>query len=187
MDENHLTSDFEGKNLKIKNHFVEELKKIRTGRAHSSMLDGILVDAYGSKMPLIQVATVTVPEAQLIQITPFDPGNLQAIVTAIRDNQSLGFNPTDDGRVVRVPIPELNQERRQQIVKQLYEKVEEAMIAMRNNRHESIKAADKLKSDKAMSEDDLKRFEKKIDELMSKQKVEIEKLAKSKEEDIITV
>jgi len=187
MDENQLTKDFEEKSLKAKSHFIEDLKKIRTGRAHSSMLDGVLVEAYGSKMPIIQVATISVPEAQLIQVTPFDPTTLQAIVTAIRDNQSLGLNPTDDGRVVRVPIPALNQERRQQIVKQLYEKVEETMIAMRNNRHEALKAAEKLKSDKAMSEDDLKRFGKKVDELMANLKSEIDTLAKSKEEDIVTV
>jgi ribosome recycling factor len=187
MDENQLTKDFEEKSLKAKSHFIEDLKKIRTGRAHSSMLDGVLVEAYGSKMPIIQVATISVPEAQLIQVTPFDPTTLQAIVTAIRDNQTLGLNPTDDGRVVRVPIPALNQERRQQIVKQLYEKVEETMIAMRNNRHEALKAAEKLKSDKAMSEDDLKRFGKKVDELMANLKSEIDTLAKSKEEDIVTV
>ncbi len=187
MDENQLTKDFEEKSLKAKSHFIEDLKKIRTGRAHSSMLDGVLVEAYGSKMPIIQVATISVPEAQLIQVTPFDPATLQAIVAAIRDNQSLGLNPTDDGRVVRVPIPALNQERRQQIVKQLYEKVEETMIAMRNNRHEALKAAEKLKSDKTMSEDDLKRFGKKVDELMASLKAEIDMLAKSKEEDIVTV
>jgi ribosome recycling factor len=187
MDENQLNKDFEDKIVKAKNRFIDDIKKIRTGRAHASMLDSVLVDAYGSKMPLIQVATISVPEAQLIQISPFDPATLQAIVSAIRDNQSLGLNPTDDGRVVRVPIPALNEERRQQIVKQLYEKVEETMITMRNNRHEILKAAEKLKSDKSISEDDLKRFEKRVDELMTSHKNEIEALAKSKEEDIITV
>src|SRR5687768_3113097 len=79
-------------------HFEEEIKKIRTGRANPAMLDGIIVEAYGSKMPLIQVATITVPEPQLLQISPFDAGNLQAVVKAIRDDQSLGLNPSDDGR-----------------------------------------------------------------------------------------
>src|SRR5687768_17549033 len=86
-------------------HLQEELKKVRTGRAHPSMLDGVMVEAYGVQMPLIQVGTVTAPEAQLIQITPFDPNNIQAIASAIRDNPSLGLNPSDDGRVVRIPIP----------------------------------------------------------------------------------
>src|SRR5580765_4268865 len=82
-------------------HFEEELKKVRTGRAHPGMLDSITVEAYGQKMPLNQVANVTAPEAQLLQVTPFDPGNIQAIAGAIRDNPSLGMNPSDDGRVVR--------------------------------------------------------------------------------------
>ena len=185
--EKQIINDFSTKLSKNKEHFIDDLRSLRTGRAHSSMLDGIMVEAYGSTMPLIQVATITVPESQLIQITPFDGSNIQAIVSAIRDNQSLGLNPTDDGRVVRVPIPALNAERRQQIVKQLNEKFEDAMIGMRNSRHETLKEADKLKSDKKIGEDDHKRITKKIDELMNDQKVEIEKLAKTKEHDIVTV
>src|SRR3990167_10344658 len=113
-------------------HFQDELKKLRTGRAHPGMLDGIMVEAYGAQMPLIQVGSITVPEAQLLQITPFDPNNLQAISTAIRDNQSLGLNPSDDGRVVRVPIPPLTTERRQEIAKQMGTKVEDCMIRLRS-------------------------------------------------------
>lgn len=111
--------------------FETEIKKLRTGRAHPSMLESVVVEAYGQSMPLIQLASVSAPEAQLLQITPFDPANLQAIVSSIRDNHSLGMNPSDDGRVIRVPIPALTTERRQEIVKQLGEKVEECMIAMR--------------------------------------------------------
>src|SRR3978361_2206499 len=85
-------------------HFQSSLKSLRTGRASAAMLDGVTVEAYGTPMPLNQVATVTAPEAQLIQITPFDPSNLAAISNAIRNNQSLGLNPSDDGRVVRIPI-----------------------------------------------------------------------------------
>ena len=87
------------------------------------MLDGVMVEAYGSKMPLNQVANVTAPEAQMLLVTPFDPSNITAISSAIRDNQSLGFNPSDDGRVVRVPVPALTEERRHQLVKQVSEKV----------------------------------------------------------------
>src|SRR6185369_13085045 len=106
-------------------HFSEELKKVRTGRASAAMLDGVMVTAYGVPTPLNQVANITAPEAQLIQITPFDPSNLAAISTAIRDNPTLGMNPMDDGRVVRVPVPPLNEERRREIVKQLGTKVED--------------------------------------------------------------
>ena len=98
-------------------HFEDELKEVRTGRAHPSMLDGIQVEAYGQKMPLNQVANVVAPEPQMVTVTPFDPTNLQAISAAIRADQSLGLNPSDDGRLVRVPIPPLTEERRKQIVK----------------------------------------------------------------------
>jgi ribosome recycling factor len=93
MNPNDIVSSLKTKLSGVKTHFGDELKKLRTGRAHPSMLEGIVVMAYGSPMPLIQVATVTSPEPQLLQISPFDPSNLQAIASAIRDNQSLGLNP----------------------------------------------------------------------------------------------
>lgn len=143
--------------------------------------------AYGVATPVNQTANITAPEAQLLQITPFDPSNIQAICDAIRNDQSLGLNPMDDGRVVRVPIPPLTTERRQAIVKQLNEKVEEAHITGRNIRHEILDAAKKAKSDKKISEDDFGRVEKQVDELMAKAKAELEALAKTKEQEIMTV
>ena len=168
MTPNQIIEDVKKKFRVADEHFKSELKKLRTGRASPSMLEGVTAEAYGQPMPLIQLATISTPEVQLIQISPFDPNNLQAIVSAIRENQSLGFNPVDDGRVVRVQIPPLTAERRQQIAKQLGEKIEECMIAMRNVRHEAIKAGEQAKKDKLMSEDELKRFEKQVDELMAK-------------------
>lgn len=168
-------------------HFEDESKKLRTGRASAGMLDGVMVEAYDTQMPLNQAATIAVPEPQLLQVTPFDPNNLQAIVSAIRDDQSLGFNPMDDGRVVRVPIPSLTTERRQQIVRQLGEKAEEAMISMRNARHEAMKSLDQAKKDKIISEDEQKRAQKQIDDLMAEQKQAIDDLTKSKEQEIMTV
>ncbi len=168
-------------------HFEEESKKIRTGRANPGMLDGIIVEAYGTKMPLLQVATIVVPEPQLLQINPFDPGNLQAIVKSIRDEQSLGFNPSDDGRVIRVPIPPLNTERRQQIVKQLGEKVEDCRIALRNVRHDALRDAKIKKDAKELSEDDVKRAEKSLDEIMKTTQAKLDSLAKAKEQEIMTI
>jgi ribosome recycling factor len=168
-------------------HFQGELKKLRTGRAHASMLDGVMVEAYGAQMPLNQTATVSAPEAQLLQITPFDPNNLQAIAAAIRNNQTLGLNPTDDGRVVRVPIPPLTEERRREFAKQISEKVEECMISMRGVRHDALKAADNAKKDKQLSEDDVKRIEKQIDELMTQQRQAVDQLAKAKESELLTI
>lgn len=165
----------------------DELKKLRTGRANASMLDGIMVMAYGSPMPLNQVATVNAVEAQLIQITPFDPSNLQAISSAIRDNQSLGLNPMDDGRVVRVPIPPLTEERRRDIVKIVSTKQEDALINLRGVRHDALDATSKLKKDKEIGEDDAKRIEKQIDDAMAKAKSDIEAASKAKEQEIMTL
>jgi ribosome recycling factor len=187
MNQDQIISEVRDKLHVTLEHFTSELKKLRTGRAHTSTLDGIIVEVYGTKLPLIQVATISVPEAQLLQVTPFDPSNLQSIASAIRDNQSLGLNPVDDGRVIRLPIPSLTSDRRQQIVKQLHEKIESSLISMRNTRHEALKIADKLKKQKLLSEDMYERLEKQIDEQISSQKSDIEKLAKAKETDIITV
>jgi ribosome recycling factor len=187
MNPNQIIEEVNTKLKNAVNHFTEELKKLRTGRAHPSMLDGVMVVAYGTPMPLNQVSTITVPESQLLQISPFDPNNLQAICDAIRNDQSLGLNPMDDGRLVRVPIPPLTTERRQAIVKQLNEKVEETHIANRNVRHDALDSAKKAKSDKQISEDDLTRIEKQVDELMAKTKNTIESLASAKEAEIMTV
>jgi len=187
MNQEQVVADANKKLETVSSHFVNEVKKLRTGRAHASMLDGIMVEAYGNSMPLIQLATVVAPEAQLLQITPFDPSNLQPIASAIRDNQTLGLNPVDDGHIVRIQIPPLTSERRQQIVKQLHEKLEDSLISMRAVRHDAIKAADQLKQAKTIGEDDYKRLERQIDESMAKYKTEAERLAKTKESEIMTV
>lgn len=181
------TKPYEDKMDTAFSHFQDELKKVRTGRAHAGMLESVVVEAYGAKMPLNQVANVTAPEAQMLLVTPFDPANIRAITAAIRENQTLGFNPSDDGRVVRVPVPPLTEERRHQLVKQVGEKVEEARIAMRTIRQDALKDAKRMKDNKELGEDDLKRIEKEIDNLMSKIQAQIEEVFKAKEKDILTV
>ena len=187
MSPNQVINDAKTKLAAAQAHFENEMKKLRTGRAHSSILDGLMVVAYGTPMPINQLANVTAPEAQLLQITPFDPSNIQAINEAIRNDQSLGLNPSDDGRVVRVPIPALTTERRQQIVKQLNEKLEDALIATRNIRHDTLGTLKEAKNDKDISEDDYTRLEKQLDEHMAKTKAEIELAAKAKEQEIMTL
>lgn len=171
----------------VVNRFRESLKGLRTGRASASILDGVTVEAYGQQMPLIQVATITVPEAQLIQITPFDPNNIQTIAEAIRNNQALGLNPADDGRVVRVPIPPLTEERRKELAKQVGQKQEEALISLRSQRHDAIDKIDKAKKDKEIGEDEAKRQTAQVDADMNKAKTEIEAIAKAKELEITTL
>lgn len=181
------TDTYELKMATALEHFEGEMTKIRTGRAHPGMLDGVTVEAYGTQMPLNQVANVTAPEAQLLQITPFDPATLQAISTAIRNNQSLGLNPSDDGRVVRVPVPALTEERRRDYVKLAGEKVEEARIAMRNIRQDGLKDAKAKKEAKEISEDDQKLVEKEFDRLMGDYQAKIESTFKAKEAEIMKV
>lgn len=181
------TDEYELRMQGVTEHFQAELAKVRTGRAHPGMLDGIKVEAYGAEMPLNQVANVTAPEAQLLQITPFDPSNIQQIATAIRNDQSLGLNPSDDGRVVRVPVPPLTEERRRQLVKQAAEKLEEARIALRNVRQDGLKEAKRKKEGKELSEDDVKLVEKEIDRLMSESQAKLEEIFKAKEKDILTL
>ncbi|MEO5627872.1 MAG: ribosome recycling factor [Candidatus Saccharimonadales bacterium] len=168
-------------------HFEEELKKLRTGRANSGMLDGVMVTAYGSPMPLNQVANVTAPDAQSLQITPFDPTNLEAISVAIRDNQSLGLNPSDDGRVVRVPIPALTEERRRDITKQVGTKLEDCMVSLRGTRHEILDTFNEAKKDKDLGEDDVKRYVAQVEDAMTQTKAKAEALAKAKEQEIMTI
>lgn len=168
-------------------HFQSNLKSLRTGRANASMLDGVMVEAYGTPMPINQVATVTAPEAQLLQISPFDPSNLQAIATAIRNNQALGLNPTDDGRVIRLPIPALTEERRRDLAKQIGQRQEDCMVALRGIRHDAIDAIDKAKKDKEIGEDDAKRLTAQVEDAMNKARAAAETAAKAKEQEIMTL
>lgn len=187
MNPTQIVDDAKKKFQTAFEHFQGELRKVRTGRAYPGMLDGIMVTAYGTQMPLNQVGNVIAPEAQLLQITPFDPNNIQAIASAIRDNPSLGLNPSDDGRVVRIPIPPLNEERRREYAKVLGGKVEECMIALRAARRDAMDAASKAKKDKAIGEDDAKRLEKQIDDAMNSIRTDVDAAAKAKETEIMTV
>lgn len=187
MDIQQTVKDAQAKFEAAATHFEGELKKLRTGRAHPSMLDGVMIEAYGTQMPLNQAATVTVADAQLLQITPFDPSNLQAIAIAIRNNQTLGLNPTDDGRVVRVPIPALNEERRRELAKVIGQKQEECMVGLRSIRHDAMDHIERAKKDKQIGEDDAKRLERQVDEGMGRVRGAVETAAKAKEQEILTL
>jgi len=168
-------------------HLQDELKKLRTGRAYPGMLDSVMVEAYGQPMPLKAVGTIMAPEAQLLQITPFDPANLQSIAEAIRNDQSLGLTPTDDGRVVRISLPPMTAENRQAMVKVLNQKVEDCFVSVRQARHDGFHKLEQAENDKTIGKDELERSKKQIDELVTRQKTEVENLAKAKEQEILTV
>lgn len=187
MSPQQIVSDAQAEFSKATERFKENLKSLRTGRASASMLDGVMVEAYGVMTPLNQVSTVTAPEAQLLQISPFDPSNLSAISTAIRNNPALGLNPSDDGRVIRVPVPPLTEERRRDLAKQVGQKQEEAMIALRAVRHDSLDLINEAKKDKDIGEDDAKRLTTQVEEAMNKAKAEAEAAARAKESEIMTL
>ena len=168
---------------KVLERFRDEMKKVRTGRAHPDMLAGIKVEAYGQFMPLNQAANVTVSDATMLLVTPFDPANIAAISSAIRADSTLGLNPADDGRVIRVPIPPLTEERRREIVKTASDKVEDAKVAIRNIREDARKDIKEAK----LPEDTTKRAEKEIDDLTKEYSDKVEAEFKAKEAEIMKI
>lgn len=187
MDANQVVSGAKTKFTQAVERFKDNLKTLRTGRASASMLDSVTVEAYGTPMPLKQVATIAVPEATLIQLTPFDPNNLTAIADAIRNNSSLGLNPTDDGHVIRLPIPPLTEERRRELAKQVGQKQEESMIQLRNIRHEAMDTIHKAEKDKDIGKDEAQRLSNQVDEAMRGAQADAESAAKAKESEILSM
>lgn len=187
MEPQQVVSGAQNKLYQAVDRFKDALKSLRTGRASAAMLDGVIVEAYGTPMPLNQVATIIAPEPQLLQITPFDPNNLAAISTAIRNNPALGLNPADDGRVVRVSIPPLNEERRRELAKQVGQKQEDCMISLRSIRHDAIGTINEAKKDKDIGEDEAKRLAAQVEEAMNKARLEVEAVTRAKEQEIMTV
>ena len=164
--------------------FRKELATIRTGRANASILDNVRVDYHGTPMPVNQLGTVTVPDATMIMIAPWDPSAVPLVDKAIRSSD-LGLNPTNDGKVVRVPVPSPTEERRKELVKHLHKVLEDHRTAVRNIRRDANDSLKKLLKDKKISEDEEKRaledVQKSTDEFMEK----LEAQGKSKESEIL--
>lgn len=163
-----------------------DIANIRTGRATVNLLDGITVLAYGSPTPLNHVATLHVPEASLITLQPYDSSQIGAIEKAIRSS-NLGLNPSNDGKLIRVPVPALTEERRKEFVKQLHHLAEEHRVAVRNIRRECNEAIKKLLKDKLISEDDDRRAHEETQKLTDSHIIKIDQLSKTKEKDIMEV
>lgn len=149
-----IISEMHDKMAKSIDAYRRELTKIRTGRASLSIFDGIKVESYGSQMPLNQVASITIPESRMIVIQPWDTQLINVIDKAIL-KANIGLNPVSDGKVIRLSIPQLTEERRKDLVKQVKKIGEEFKVAIRNNRRDAIDIAKKMKKDKEISEDDL--------------------------------
>jgi ribosome recycling factor len=166
--------------------FKKELAKVRTGRASLAILDGISVDAYGSSMPLNQVGTITIPESRMLVIQPWDPQMLAAIEKAILKSD-IGLNPIGDGKVIRLNIPQLTEERRKELVKSSRKVAEEFRVAIRNIRREAIEILKKQKKDKEISEDELFKYQ---DEAQSETDLyikQIDEITANKEKEVMEV
>jgi ribosome recycling factor len=164
----------------------EDFAAIRTGRAHPSMFHKITADYYGSPTPLQQLASFTVPEARIIIIAPFDQSAMGAIEKAIRDSD-LGVNPTDDGKTIRVVLPELTEERRKEFIKVAKHKAEEGRVSVRNIRRHAKQALDKMEKDGEVGKDDVTGAEKRLDALTKKHVDAIDDLLKHKEGELLEV
>lgn len=163
-----------------------DLANIRTGRASTGLVEHLQVDYYGATMPLNQLATITAPEARLLVITPWDKGSMGAIEKSIQKSD-LNLNPSNDGKVVRIPIPALTEERRKDLVKLVRQRLEEDRIAIRNIRRDSINDIRELEQEKMVGEDEAKRAQEKIQALTDRLIKEAEALGSQKEQEILTV
>lgn len=166
--------------------FKHELSKVRTGRASISLLDGISVDAYGSPMPMNQVATLTVPENRMIAIQPWDPQMVPAIEKAIMKS-NLGLTPANDGKVIRLTIPQLTEERRKELVKQVRKVAEEFRVTIRNSRREAIDLLKTQKKDKEISEDDLFKMQDEAQKETDTYVKQIDEITAHKEKEVMEV
>lgn len=166
--------------------FTKELSGLRAGRASINLLDPIKVDAYGSPMPISQVGTVTAPEPRLLVVQVWDRDLVKAVEKAIRDS-SLGVSPSSDGQLVRVALPDLNEERRQELAKLVAKYAEEAKVAVRNVRREGNDAIKKAEKDKAISEDDERRLTDEMQKITDDHIKKIDTLAAAKQKDIMQV
>lgn len=159
---------------------------LRAGRAHISLLDGIMVEAYGSSTPLSQVGTVSIPDARTLSISVWDRGLAKAVEKAIMESD-LGLNPASDGQLIRIPIPPLSEERRKELTKIAGKYTEQSKVAVRNIRRDALDEIKKLKKDNAISEDDEKRFETEIQKLTDEAIKKVDELLALKEKDILQV
>lgn len=171
---------------KTMQNYITELRSIRAGRANPHILDKVVVDYYGTPTPINNMANVSVPEARLLVISPWDKSQLKAIERAILA-ANIGINPNNDGHVIRLVFPELTEERRRSTVKEAKTLVEESKIVMRNARRDAIDDLKKIQKASTITEDDLKNYTDDVDKILSKNTDEVDKLFKEKEQEILSI
>ena len=181
-----IISDVEGRMKKSISNLQKEFASIRTGRANPSMFDGVKVEVYGTAMPLNQVATISCPEPKLVVIQPWDNGNLGSIEKAILKSE-LSLNPSNDGNLIRIQIPDLTEERRKEYVKFAKQKAEDCRVAIRNVRRDGNDMVKELEKEKEISEDESKNYQDRIQKLTDKNIEEVQKLIENKEKEILNI
>ncbi len=181
-----VLKELEDKAKKSTEDLKLKLVKVRSGRASASLLDDVKAEYYGTLTPLKQMANITVPEARLIIIQPYDPSTLKDMEKAIF-SADLGLTPQNDGKVIRIPVPELTEERRQEMVRVVKKITEEHRVAVRNARKEANEKLKRLKKDKAITEDEFHRGQDKVQEKVDAAIKDMDKIASVKEEEILTV
>jgi ribosome recycling factor len=186
MTDQEVLDDLKKEMEKTVAAFRRDLARTRTGRASTALLEGIHADYYGAKTPLIQLATLSAPEPRLLVVQPFDKTALTAIEKAIQQSD-LGLNPMSDGKILRIPIPELTAERRKEIVRHLHKVAEDFRVSVRAHRHDALELLKEMLKEKELTEDDNRRARDKI-EVATKDYLErVDKVLKSKEEEVLSV
>ena len=166
--------------------FKRDLARLRTARATTALLDGIMVEYYGAKTPLNQLASLSAPEPRLLVIQPFDRGVIGDIERALFQSD-LGLNPQNDGKIIRIPIPDLTEERRRELVKHVKKMAEEFRVSMRAHRHDAIDMLKEMHKEKELTDDDLKRDQEPVEHLTKEYVEKVDKVLKTKEDEIMAV
>ncbi len=185
-DFNQIKNDSKNRMEKTLETLRGDFGGLRAGRAHVSLLDGIMVEAYGSMTPLSQVGTISVPDPRTLSVSVWDRSLAKAVDKALRESD-LGLNPASDGQLIRIPIPPLSEERRKELVKIAGKYAEQTKVAIRNIRRDALDDVKKLKKDNQISEDDEKRYENEIQKLTDDSIKKIEDMLETKEKDIMQV
>ncbi|AEI13717.1 Ribosome-recycling factor [Flexistipes sinusarabici DSM 4947] len=183
---NDVIKDLKKQMKKTLEHYRDELRSVRTGRASVTMFDNVKVNYYGTPTPVSQVATLQAPDARLVTIQPWDPNMIAEIEKAIQSS-NMGFNPSNDGTIIRVPIPQLTEERRKEIMKMVKKMSEEAKIAIRNERRSGNEDIKKLEKEKEISEDDAKKALEQIQNLTDEYIDKIDELTSKKEDEVMQI
>ena len=186
MDTDEILLETESGMEQALGHMFQEFASIRTGKASPALVENLLIDAYGTTMKLKELAVIGAPEPRMLLIQPFDASNVKPIEKAIKESR-LGINPVSDGKILRLPIPELSEERRVELVKQVKIIAEEARVSMRSHRRQSLDTFKKMQKESAITEDDLRRLDGAVQELTDSYVKKIDEHLKSKSGDIMQI